>query len=173
MVLASVLSGGMRSITFVQAFQYWLKLTALLVPLVFLLLVWVADGSPSPADPAFDVASQSGSWADPLSGHGTDSAATRSTRRTPSSSRRSSARWACRTWWCASTPTPTAGPRGGRRWWCSSCSGLFYVLPPIYGALGRIYAGDLVAAGRSDALVLELPSRMIGGTARRAPERAC
>src|SRR5919106_2738675 len=28
-VLANVTSGGMRSITFVQAFQYWLKLTAL------------------------------------------------------------------------------------------------------------------------------------------------
>ena len=35
-VLLNVLAGGMRSITFVQAFQYWLKLTALLVPLVFL-----------------------------------------------------------------------------------------------------------------------------------------
>src|SRR3954452_9727883 len=34
-VLVSVLAGGMRSITLVQAFQYWLKLTALLVP-VFL-----------------------------------------------------------------------------------------------------------------------------------------
>ena len=31
-VLVNVVSGGMRSITFVQAFQYWLKLTALLVP---------------------------------------------------------------------------------------------------------------------------------------------
>jgi Na+(H+)/acetate symporter ActP len=31
-VLLTVIGGGMRSITFVQAFQYWLKLTALLVP---------------------------------------------------------------------------------------------------------------------------------------------
>ena len=36
-VLVNVLFGGMRSITFVQAFQYWLKLTALLVPVMFLL----------------------------------------------------------------------------------------------------------------------------------------
>ena len=43
-------SGGMRSITFVQAFQYWLKLTALLVPAVVLLVVWVGDGAPNPAD---------------------------------------------------------------------------------------------------------------------------
>ena len=51
-VLLNVLAGGMRSITFVQAFQYWLKLTALLVPLVFLVLVWLGDGGRSPADPA-------------------------------------------------------------------------------------------------------------------------
>ncbi|QYN35862.1 cation acetate symporter [Pseudonocardia sp. DSM 110487] len=31
-VLLTVVGGGMRSITFVQAFQYWLKLSALLVP---------------------------------------------------------------------------------------------------------------------------------------------
>ena len=49
-VVFSVATGGMRSITFVQAFQYWLKLTALAVPVVFLLLAWQADGSPSPAD---------------------------------------------------------------------------------------------------------------------------
>ena len=49
-VLVNVLSGGMRSITFVQAFQYWLKLTALLVPAVVLLGVWVGDGAPNPAD---------------------------------------------------------------------------------------------------------------------------
>ena len=51
-VLVNVLSGGMRSITFVQAFQYWLKLTALLVPAVVLLGVWVDDGAPNPADVA-------------------------------------------------------------------------------------------------------------------------
>jgi cation/acetate symporter len=41
--------------------------------------------------------------------------------------------------------------------------GAFYVLPPVYGALGRIYAPDLVGSG-SDSVVLELPQRMIGGT---------
>ncbi|HCT79705.1 MAG TPA: cation acetate symporter [Micromonosporaceae bacterium] len=43
-VTASVALGGMRSITFVQAFQYWLKLTALAVPILFLALHWQADG---------------------------------------------------------------------------------------------------------------------------------
>lgn len=40
-VMLTVLLGGMRSITFVQAFQYWFKLTALAVP-VFVLLIYHA-----------------------------------------------------------------------------------------------------------------------------------
>lgn len=38
-VIANVVGGGMRSITFVQAFQYWLKLTAVAVPACAMLLV--------------------------------------------------------------------------------------------------------------------------------------
>jgi Na+(H+)/acetate symporter ActP len=41
--------------------------------------------------------------------------------------------------------------------------GGFYLLPIVYGVLGRVYAFDLVAAGRADSVVLELPSRMVGG----------
>ena len=37
-VLFVVLTGGMRSVTLAQAVQYWVKLTALLVPTVFILL---------------------------------------------------------------------------------------------------------------------------------------
>lgn len=61
-VAANVLSGGMRSITFVQAFQYWLKLTALALPLVFMLMAWWSGGAPGLA--AGD------EWALPL--HGRD-----------------------------------------------------------------------------------------------------
>ncbi|MET7395442.1 cation acetate symporter [Dactylosporangium sp. NPDC005572] len=46
-VTLNVALGGMRSITFVQAFQYWLKLTALAVPFVFLLMQWQSDGRPA------------------------------------------------------------------------------------------------------------------------------
>ncbi|MGV9301670.1 sodium:solute symporter family transporter, partial [Amycolatopsis sp. NPDC003676] len=35
-VLANVIGGGMRSVTLVQAFQYWLKLTAVAVPALVL-----------------------------------------------------------------------------------------------------------------------------------------
>jgi cation/acetate symporter len=50
-VTGNVVLGGMRAITFVQAFQYWLKLTALAVPVMFLLLHWQADGRPDLAAP--------------------------------------------------------------------------------------------------------------------------
>jgi len=46
-VTGNVALGGMRAITFVQAFQYWLKLTALAVPVIFLVLHWQADGRPA------------------------------------------------------------------------------------------------------------------------------
>ncbi len=45
-VITTVAAGGMRSITFVQAFQYWLKLTAIIVPATFLAIAWHSDGSP-------------------------------------------------------------------------------------------------------------------------------
>ncbi len=52
-VIANVTGGGMRSITFVQAFQYWLKLTAVAIPALVLLVHFVADDRPlgSPAPP--------------------------------------------------------------------------------------------------------------------------
>src|SRR5918997_6622452 len=57
-VTANVALGGMRAVTFVQAFQYWLKLTALALPAMFLLLQWQSDGRPALAgEPgAFDAA---------------------------------------------------------------------------------------------------------------------
>ena len=122
---------GCAAITFVQAFQYWLKLTALLVPAMVLLVVWAGDGPPA----------------------GERRGRRRGRCRWPAAGRIglyttyslmhrdcSSAPWGCRTSSCASTPTPTAGPPGVRRWSCSPCSALFYLLPPVYGALGRIYA---------------------------------
>jgi Na+(H+)/acetate symporter ActP len=44
-VIVNVVGGGMRSITFVQAFQYWLKLTAIAVPALALLVVFLHDGT--------------------------------------------------------------------------------------------------------------------------------
>ncbi|MGW1740961.1 sodium/solute symporter [Nocardia sp. NPDC001965] len=45
-VVANVVSGGMRSITLVQAFQYWLKLTAVALPTLVLLVHFFAADRP-------------------------------------------------------------------------------------------------------------------------------
>ncbi|MEJ7727533.1 MAG: cation acetate symporter, partial [Actinomycetes bacterium] len=42
--------------------------------------------------------------------------------------------------------------------------GVFYLFPTAYGVLGKVYASDLVHAGRADTVVLELPERLVGGT---------
>ena len=149
-VLVNVFFGGMRSITFVQAFQYWLKLTALLVPVMFLLLVWAGDGAASPA---------SGEWASSLvAGDPHPLYTTYSI--------------------IVATFLGTMGlPHVVVRFYTNpdgrtarrttlvvlALLGLFYVIPPVYGALGRLYAPDLVAAGATDTVVLELPARMVGG----------
>ena len=159
-VLVNVLSGGMRSITFVQAFQYWLKLTAMLVPVMFLLAVWVGDGAVSPADTAVVTGGLTGDvWASPLA-----SASAHPLYTTYSI--------------IIATFLGTMGlphvvvrfytnpdGRAARRTTLVVLGllGLFYVLPPVYGALGRLYAPDLIASGRTDTVVLELPARMVGG----------
>jgi Na+(H+)/acetate symporter ActP len=159
-VMVNVLSGGMRSITFVQAFQYWLKLTALLVPLAFLLLRWGADGWPSPVDSAVGAGALAGEqWVLPLSsGIEHPLYATYSL--------------------ILATFLGTMGlphvlvrfytnpdGRAARRTTLVVLVllGSFYLLPALYGALGRVYAPDLLASGRSDTVVLELPSRMVDG----------
>ena len=52
LVIANVIGGGMRSVTFAQAVQYWLKLTAVAIPALALLLLFVNDprdlGEPLP-----------------------------------------------------------------------------------------------------------------------------
>ncbi|MCB0894201.1 MAG: cation acetate symporter [Nocardioides sp.] len=152
-VLANVTSGGMRSITFVQAFQYWLKLTALLVPAVVLLSVWAGDGQPHPVG--------GDGWSMPLAaGGGQGLYLTYSL--------------------IVATFLGTMGlphvvvrfytnpdGRAARRTTLVVLAllGLFYLLPPVYGALGRVYAPELAASGRSDALVLELPRIMVDGLA--------
>jgi cation/acetate symporter len=159
-VLVNVFCGGMRSITFVQAFQYWLKLTALLVPAMFLLLVWGGDGAPSPADAGVVAAGVGGdAWASPL-----ESSSAHPLYTTYSI--------------IVATFLGTMGlPHVVVRFYTNpdgrtarrttlvvlALLGLFYVLPPVYGALGRLYAPDLLTSGATDTVVLELPARMVGG----------
>ncbi|MGD9958552.1 cation acetate symporter [Nocardioides sp.] len=150
-VLLNVVSGGMRSITFVQAFQYWLKVTALLVPAIVLLSVWVGDGSPSPAGAGPNAAA----WSLPVADGGAQGLYVT---------------WSLIIATCLGTMglphvvvrfyTNPDG-RAARRTTLVVLAllGAFYVLPPVYAALGRIY-GD---PARSDVLVLELPRQMVPG----------
>ena len=218
-VTVNVAGGGMRSATFVQAFQYWLKLTAISVPALFLLLAWHGDGAPDlagPAGPVFrettsvrldapvvvDVAERvvvqtsagarvlvpgqsrlegtvvvpAGSsvphedrieratgdtWAQPLSGAGGLEHPLYATYAL-----------------VLATFLGTMGlPHVLVRFYTNpdgaaarrttlvvlGLLGTFYLMPALYGALGRLYAPELLLTGRTDAVVLALPSAMVGG----------
>jgi Na+(H+)/acetate symporter ActP len=148
----NVVPGGMRSVTLVQAFHYWLKLVALLTPLFFFFGAFSSDGARQVAG-RFDVAD----WVEPLRGDyglyltyslvlatffgamGLPHVVVRFyTNRDGRSARR--------------TTLVVLALLGG-----------FYLLPITYGVLGRLLAFDLVAAGRADSVVLELPSRILSG----------
>ena len=144
--MVNVSSGGMRSITFVQAFQYWLKLTALLVPAAILLVIWAGDGSPDPSGGG-------AGWSMPL-GEGSQGLYTTYSI-------------------VLATFLGTMGlphvvvrfytnpdGRAARRTTLAVLAllGVFYLLPPIYAALGRAYGADA-----DDTVVLELPRLMLGG----------
>src|SRR5688572_8366833 len=151
--MVNVVSGGMRSITFVQAFQYWLKLTALLILVFFLLNAWTLDGSPSPVVPSY--------WVLPFGDPDGETmyriyavmvATFLGTMGLPHVVVR-----------FYTNPDGRAARRTTLI--VLALLGVFYLFPTIYGVLGRIYASDLIAEGRADAVVLELPARMLGGNA--------
>lgn len=226
-VAVNVLVGGMRSVTLVQAFQYWMKLTALTVPLVFLLLAWRYDGAPglsSDVPPRFDdrTAVEVGMAVTvdvtapvrvvvdgrvdgrahddaPLTLHPGPHRIEENTSVTfpagadvPHVSGRPAT--TDREWMLPldgrehtlyatfslilATFLGTMGlphvlvrfytnpdGRAARRTTVTVLSllGAFYLLPALYGVLGRLYTPELLMTGRSDAVVLTLPGRLIGG----------
>src|SRR4029078_9055359 len=127
----------------------WLKLTALLAPAFFLLLVWFGDGGVSPASASVTAGGTPGDGsAAPLA----------STSAHPLYSTYSL---------IVATFLGTMGlphvvvrfytnpdGRAARRTTLAVLAllGVFYVLPPVYGALGRLYAPDLVATGSTDTV---------------------
>ena len=148
-VVANVAGGGMRSITLAQAFQYWLKLFALFLPLVFLLHHWHGDGwHPGPAPY---------SWVQPMQGdHSVYS--TYSLILATFLGAMGLPHVVVRFY------TNRDG-RATRRTTVAVLAllGLFYLLPTVYGALGRRYTPDLLTSGHTDSVVLELPGRVLGG----------
>src|SRR5215218_1335174 len=231
-VVLNVAAGGMRSITFVQAFQYWLKLTAIAVPAFFLLAVWTGDGRPSPAAPGPPVAQATttttmvttttlrvdvgtrlvvagvvdgrpvdgeldlAAGSRPVLSRGTvvtvpAGAVVPHTQDTPAVE---GERWVLPLSGAGSRDHPlystysiilalffgtmglphvlvrfytNADGRAARRSTLVVLGllGVFYLFPPLYGALGRVYAPDLLLSGRADSVVLLLPARLVGGTA--------
>ncbi|MFJ9588441.1 sodium/solute symporter [Streptomyces acidicola] len=225
-VVATVAAGGMRSITFVQAFQYWLKLTALLVPALFLVLAWQGDGAPRHAfdEPATFREQRVVRIDDSLdlkldrpldvTATGTIDGRRYEDQRVALSAGTHRVERGTRLTFTEGDAVPVAdrGSNGGMstslaagreerplyatyglilatflgtmglphvvvRFYTSphgvaarrttvvvlGLIGAFYLLPPVYGALGRLYAPELTLTGDADAAVLLLPDRMIGG----------
>lgn len=226
-VAVNVLSGGMRSITFVQAFQYWLKLTALALPLMFVLIAWNADGRPDvvrdgppvfaerttvtfPTDVAVEVTravrvTAAGTIDDrAVNGPVTLAEGTHQVRHDARVTFPAGALVPHVESLPALTDHEWALPLQGRdhpvyatyslilatflgtmglphvlvRFYTNpdgraarrttlvvlSLLGAFYLLPTVYGALGRLYTPELLMTGRTDAVVLTLPGRLVGGT---------
>jgi cation/acetate symporter len=202
-VTANVALGGMRAITFVQAFQYWLKLTALAVPVIFLVLQWQSDGRPPVT---------------PLAGTTFPAATTVVVQQDATlkiDNQETTVRKGQELTFAAGDPVPavsTVDARfgaswlypGGKRSLFATYSlilatflgtmglphvlvrfytnpdgaaarrttlvvlalvGLFYLLPTMYGVLGRIYTPQLLMTGRTDAVVLLVPEAALGGGA--------
>ncbi|MFD8914701.1 cation acetate symporter [Streptomyces sp. NPDC059575] len=230
-VTAAVAAGGMRSITFVQAFQYWLKLTALLVPVVFLLLAWRSDHAPAPVwddrpvfhrstevrvDHALTVTVREPVRVTGVSGTVDGRTLKDGTLRLTEGRHRIGAHTNLRFPVGARVPLPDGGTAGAApSSWAQPQSphreqhglyatyglilatflgtmglphvvvrfytnpdgraarrttlivlgalGAFYLPMPLYGALARLYAPDLLLTGDTDLAVLVLPQRLIGG----------
>lgn len=155
-VSINVAAGGMRSITFVQAFQYWLKLTALATPIFVILIAWNHPGG------VLDALRGAGSeWAQPLSQLGG--------RDHPLYATYSLLLALC--FGTMGLPhvlvrfyTNPDG-RAARRTTVVVLGllGAFYLFPPAYAALGRRFAPDLVESA-PDSIVLQLPGRVFPDT---------
>ncbi|TFB51089.1 cation acetate symporter [Cryobacterium tagatosivorans] len=151
-VCVTVVTGGMRSITFVQAFQFWLKLTAIALPIVFILIVMGNTGLsvPAVAEPFA---------ADPVA--------------SPAGAYRNISLVIALLFGTLGLPhvlvrfyTNPDGPSARRTTLIVlGLLSVFYLFPTLYGVLGRAFTPDIATGGTPDALVLLLPGRLIPGLA--------
>ncbi|AXH96554.1 sodium/solute symporter [Ornithinimicrobium avium] len=154
-VILAVAAGGMRSITLVQAVQYWVKLTALAVPAGMILGAWWATQGPAPA-----VAE---AWTQPFTGRAPEEhhlyrtfslivALALGTTGLPHVVVR-----------YYTNPDGAAARRTTVR--VLALLGLFYVFTIVYGVLGRAYLPVLGAGDRADTVVLRLPAEVFASPA--------
>ncbi|HUQ55884.1 cation acetate symporter [Lentzea sp.] len=227
-VTVNVMSGGMRSITFVQAFQYWLKLTAITVPIVFLIVVWQVNGADSLTEPEFPAFRQDTDVTFPRQttihaeqpvvikgtgevdgvrvqdqslaltsgyhdiGQGSEfrfpqdaavphlSTMAHNTDESwslPMSSGADFPLYGAYSLIIATFLGTMGLPHVIVRFYTNpngtaarrttlivlGLLSVFYLMPPIYGALGRIYTPELLMTGQTDAVVLVLPTRVVDG----------
>lgn len=149
-VCLTVVAGGMRSITFVQAFQYWLKLTALAVPILFILFVLAGTGASPVAAPAVNPTGQP-----------------------PASLYSNVSLLVALLFGTLGLPhvlvrfyTNPDGQSARRTTLIVlGLLSVFYLFPTAYGLVGRMFAPALGRSGQPDAMVLLLPRELVGGTA--------
>lgn len=159
-VVLGVAAGGMRSITLVQAMQYWLKLSALAIPAFVLLWLWTSQGAPGPRE--ISGGSEAiRAWYEPLTRSDFEPYPLYSTYSTLLAL-------------CLGTMglphvlvrfyTSPDG-RAARRTtvFVIALVGIFYLFPPIYGVLARVYLPPETAAVPADQIVLALPRAAFPG----------
>ncbi|HEY8820347.1 MAG TPA: cation acetate symporter [Dermatophilaceae bacterium] len=157
-VVTNVVAGGMRSITLVQAVQYWIKVTAISVPAFLLLSFWLTHGQPiphvAPVPPGHE-------WSHPLGGFGGVEHPVYATYSTLLAL-------------CFGTmglphvlvrfyTNPDGGTARRTTLMVLALLGLFYVFPPLYGSLARTYLPHLPAGTSPDSVTLLLPIAVTPG----------
>ncbi|WP_051178314.1 sodium/solute symporter [Nocardia concava] len=152
-VIATVAGGGMRSITFVQAFQYWLKLTAVALPALVLAAHFLGN-RPATTD--------LGPWLRPGGGFGGPHPL-----------------YAVYSLIVATFLGTMGLPHvlvrfytnpDGRAARATAATvigmvGVFYLFPTLLGAFARVFTPQVLGSDASDAAVLLLPESVLGGLA--------
>ncbi len=149
LVAGAVAAGGMRAITFVQAFQYWLKLTALLVPVV--LIAFALAGGPHDIDPLVVFPVEAGPAAiDVYEAASLLLALLLGTMGLPHVLVR-----------FYTSPDGVSARRTTVL--VIGMVSLFYAVSSVMGILARMVAPDLAEPGAADTVALVLPSRVFPG----------
>jgi cation/acetate symporter len=150
-VAAAAAAGGMRAITYVQAFQYWLKLTALLVPAV--LVAFAVNGGAHDIDPVVVFPADAGPSAiDAYASGSLLLALLLGTMGLPHVLVRF-------------YTSPTGGSARRTTVLVIVMVSAFYAVSSVIGLLARIVAPDLAVPGIADTVALVLPTRVFPGFA--------